>query len=83
MLTGHTSWAQIGIPIDIDQSDEEVMAEVDRSIDVSKTSFIKNKTGAIRPRFSFENWQEREDSNPRPLVLETSALARLSYAPMP
>ena len=27
------------------------------------------------------NWQEREDSNPRPLVLETSALARLSYAP--
>ena len=26
-------------------------------------------------------WQEREDSNPRPLVLETSALARLSYAP--
>ena len=30
-LTGHTSWAQIGIPIDIDQSDEEVMAEVDRS----------------------------------------------------
>ena len=28
-----------------------------------------------------KNWQEREDSNPRPLVLETSALARLSYAP--
>ncbi len=27
-------------------------------------------------------WQEREDSNPRPLVLETSALARLSYAPV-
>ena len=27
------------------------------------------------------SWQEREDSNPRPLVLETSALARLSYAP--
>ena len=26
-------------------------------------------------------WQERQDSNPRPLVLETSALARLSYAP--
>ena len=42
----------------------------------------KNKTGAIRPRFSFENWQEREDSNPRPLVLETSALAKLSYAPV-
>ena len=30
-LTGNTSWAQIGIPIDIDQSDEEVMAEVQRS----------------------------------------------------
>ena len=30
-LTGHTSWAQIGIPIDIDQSDEAVMAEVQRS----------------------------------------------------
>ena len=29
-LTGHTSWALIGIPIDIDQSDAEVMAEVDR-----------------------------------------------------
>jgi catechol 2,3-dioxygenase-like lactoylglutathione lyase family enzyme len=30
-LTGLTSWAQIGIPIDIDQSDEKVMAEVRRS----------------------------------------------------
>ncbi len=30
-LTGLTSWAQIGIPIDIDQSDEAVLAEVDRS----------------------------------------------------
>ena len=30
-LTGKTSWAQIGIPIDIDQSDEDVMAEVQRS----------------------------------------------------
>jgi catechol 2,3-dioxygenase-like lactoylglutathione lyase family enzyme len=30
-LTGLTSWAQIGIPIDIDQSDEQVMAEVRRS----------------------------------------------------
>ena len=30
-LTGHTSWAQIGIPIDIDQSDEAVLAEVRRS----------------------------------------------------
>ena len=26
-------------------------------------------------------WQERQDSNPRPSVLETDALARLSYAP--
>ena len=36
------------------------------------------------PVFSFLAkilWQERRDSNPRPLVLETSALARLSYAP--
>ena len=30
-LTGFQSWAQIGIPIDIDQSDQEVMAEVLRS----------------------------------------------------
>jgi catechol-2,3-dioxygenase len=30
-LTGHTSWAQIGLPIDIDQSDEAVLAEVQRS----------------------------------------------------
>ena len=34
-----------------------------------------------RPFFVPKSWQEREDSNPRPLVLETSALARLSYAP--
>ena len=32
-LTGHTSWAQIGVPIDIDQSDEEVMADVNRSFE--------------------------------------------------
>jgi catechol-2,3-dioxygenase len=30
-LTGHTSWAHIGVPINIDQSDEVVMAEVLRS----------------------------------------------------
>jgi hypothetical protein len=30
----------------------------------------KNKTRAIWPWFSFEFWQEREDSNPRTLVLE-------------
>ena len=35
-LTGHTSWAQIGVPIDIDQSDEEVMADVDRSFDLAQ-----------------------------------------------
>ena len=35
-LTGHQSWAQIGIPIDIDQSDEEVMADVSRSFEVAK-----------------------------------------------
>src|SRR5689334_20194120 len=28
-------------------------------------------------------WQGRKDSNPRPSVLETDALTRLSYAPMP
>ena len=36
-LTGHTSWAQISIPIDIDQSDEEVMAEVDRAFEVAQS----------------------------------------------
>ena len=35
-LTGYTSWAQIGIPIDIDQSDEQVMEEVRRSWDVAR-----------------------------------------------
>ena len=35
-LTGHTSWAQIGIPIDIDQSDEKVMEDVNRSWDVAR-----------------------------------------------
>jgi hypothetical protein len=28
-----------------------------------------------------EEWQARKDSNPRPSVLETDALTRLSYAP--
>src|SRR2546430_9300350 len=28
------------------------------------------------------DWQGRKDSNPRPSVLETDALTRLSYAPM-
>ena len=35
-LTGHTSWAQVGIPIDIDQSDEAVMADVLRSWEAVK-----------------------------------------------
>lgn len=35
-LTGHTSWAQISIPIDFDQSDDEVMAVVNRSFDVAQ-----------------------------------------------
>ena len=35
-LTGLTSWAQIGIPIDIDQSDEQVMSEVNRAWDTVK-----------------------------------------------
>ena len=35
-LTGYTSWAQIGIPIDIDQSDEKVMEEVTRSWEVAR-----------------------------------------------
>jgi hypothetical protein len=30
-----------------------------------------------------EKWQGRKDSNPRPSVLETDALTRLSYAPVP
>ena len=35
-LTGHTSWAQISIPIDIEQSDEAVMADVDRAFEISR-----------------------------------------------
>ena len=35
-VTGLPSWAQIGIPIYIDQSDEQVMAEVNRSWDTVK-----------------------------------------------
>ena len=35
-VTGLPSWAQIGIPIDIDQSDEQVMAEVNRAGDTVK-----------------------------------------------
>lgn len=35
-LTGLPSWAMIGVPIDIDRSDEEVMADVRRVWDVAK-----------------------------------------------
>ena len=38
--------------------------------------------GAIWEAFTFQ-WQGRQDSNPRPAVLETAALAKLSYAPQP
>ncbi len=41
----------------------------------------KRASGNSEALFAPKIWQEREDSNPRPLVLETSALARLSYAP--
>ena len=33
--------------------------------------------------FAFEKWSERRDSNPRPLVPQTSALTGLRHAPMP
>jgi hypothetical protein len=39
----------------------------------------------VAAKSSFSNsreWQGRKDSNPRPSVLETDALTRLSYAPM-
>jgi catechol-2,3-dioxygenase len=36
-LTGNTSWAQISVPIDIDQSDEMVMAEVERSYEAAQS----------------------------------------------
>jgi catechol-2,3-dioxygenase len=35
-LTGLPSWAMIGVPIDIDRPDEEVMADVQRVWDVSR-----------------------------------------------
>ena len=41
----------------------------------------KKSPGTFRGCGHNQQWQEREDSNPRPLVLETSALTRLSYAP--
>ena len=41
----------------------------------------RNQMDVCRVWLVADFWQERQDSNPRPLVLETSALARLSYAP--
>ena len=35
-LTGHTSWAQISIPINIDQPDDAVMEDVKRSFEVAR-----------------------------------------------
>ena len=35
-MTGNTSWAQISIPIDIDQSDEQVIADVQRAYDLAQ-----------------------------------------------
>ena len=35
-MTGNTSWAQISIPIDIDQADGDVMADVQRAFEVSQ-----------------------------------------------
>ena len=50
-------------------------------IQCRQTAKIKGPQNYPRSFFVPKIWQEREDSNPRPLVLETSALARLSYAP--
>ncbi len=38
-------------------------------------------SGAGRQNVSSESWSERRDSNPRPLVPQTSALTGLRYAP--
>ena len=35
-LTGHTSWAQISIPINIDQPDDAVMEDVKRAFEVAR-----------------------------------------------
>ena len=37
-------------------------------------SLIKGGAEAFREHFSFKKWQEWQDSNPRPAVLETAAL---------
>src|SRR5947207_8651172 len=43
---------------------------------------IKSQQPSGRPSYEFKAWQGRKDSNPRPSVLETDALTRLSYAPI-
>ena len=43
-LTGHTSWAQIGIPTDIVQPDEAVMADMDRSFEVAQNFKLRKAT---------------------------------------
>ena len=45
-LTGHTSWAQVGIPIDIDRTDEQVMADVLRSFEAVKDVEMGQPAGA-------------------------------------
>ena len=54
-------------------------------------SYRLTPTAPSRPRvYQFHHlgvaiilfWQEWEDSNPRPAVLETAALTRLSYTPL-
>ena len=46
----------------------------------SPTSPGKSGTEAVIPVFA-ARWQGWQDSNPRPAVLETAALAKLSYTP--
>src|SRR5256885_15690781 len=43
------------------------------------TGGTRLRTGLLELK---SKWQGRKDSNPRPSVLETDALTRLSYAPM-
>src|SRR6266705_615307 len=51
-----------------------------RAVHLGCTSTARHgATERIRIR---KTWQGRKDSNPRPSVLETDALTRLSYAPM-
>jgi hypothetical protein len=45
------------------------------------TPFHEAVGGGNAPENVRGSWQGRKDSNPRPSVLETDALTRLSYAP--